>query len=183
MKIKTFTFFIILFTTASYACDDSSISKYTGSNSNHLIQALNSEKIHKGSSIYFISDNNEHPEVKALFSPDRCHPERSITFDTFSYDGSIANIESVFWGKGLYKGNLFIIVSWVYNLDGVNTVGKYYSVYAYNYSESEITKNTDLTNKFGEGQDGLMEGKPVKYKFKTAENIWSYLKEVKNEHQ
>jgi hypothetical protein len=142
-----------------------------------VVQVLNTDRIQSGSSIFFhYLNDDEHPDISASFAPNRCMPDNYVTFDLFSFDGYAANIESVLFGKGDYERNLFIIVSWVYNLDGVNTVGKYYSVFAYDYVKGVFTKNEKLTNILGSGQDGLVDGKCFKFKFKTAADIWAYLK-------
>ena len=159
------------------ACDNGKISDYINNNQGFLVQALSSDRISSGSTIFFhyTSKNDEHPDIIASYASDRCVANQSITFDTYSYDGSMANIESVFWGRGMYKINLFIIVSWNYNIDGVSTVGKYYSVFAYDYDKIKITKNEKITIKFKEGHDGFVNGKVVKYRFKTASDVLSYL--------
>lgn len=178
MKFKWLVLLAAFLTGNIYACDNSKVNDFVNTSHGHLIQVLNSDHMYSGSSIFFhyLSDNDENPDVKASFTPNRCIPQHNITFDSFSYDGSAASIESVFWGKEGYKNNLFIIVSWVYNLDGVKTVGKYYSVYAYDYDKKGVVKNNKITALFEEGQDGFVDGKSVKYKFKTAGDVLAYLK-------
>jgi hypothetical protein len=178
MKFKYFIVLMVLFAESVFACTNERISNLINENHGHMVQTLNSDHMSSGSSIFFhyTSDQDEHPDLKASFLPDRCNPEKNIIFDSFSYDGSAANIESVFWGKGEYKENLFIIVSWVYNLDGISTVGKYYSVFAYDYDKAGVIRNDKITGLFESGQDGVVDGKSVKYKFKTAVDVWNYLR-------
>lgn len=178
MKFKWLVFLVVFFTENVYACENDKVSAFLNANHEHVIQVLKSDHMYSGSSIFFhyFSGNDEHPDVKASFVPNRCIPKNGITFDSYSYDGSIANIESVFWGKGQYKQNLFIIVSWIYDLDGINTVGKYYEVFAYDYYKNSIVKSVEISNFFEGGQDGVANGKPVKYKFKTAGEVLAYLK-------
>ncbi|TNV23083.1 hypothetical protein FH968_02925 [Buttiauxella sp. B2] len=162
---------------SSKKCENDKVSAFVNASHGHVVQVLKSDHIYSGSSIFFhyLSDSDEHPDVQASFAPNRCTPQNNITFDSFSFDGSAANIESVFWGKGQYKQNLFIIVGWIYNLDEVSTVGKYYNVFAYDYDQNKIVKNDKLSGLFEGGQDGLVDGKSIKYKFKTAGDVWSYL--------
>ena len=153
MRFKWLVFLVIFLTGNVYACENDKVSAFANANHLNIIQILNSDHMYPGGSIFFhyFSGDDEHPDVKVSFVPNRCTPQNNITFDSFSYDGSIASIESVFWGKGQYKQNLFIIVSWVYNLDGVNTVGKYYEVFAYDYSKDVIVKNVEISNLFEGG--------------------------------
>ena len=177
MKFKLLM--LLLISNSVFSCENDKISTFVNENSGRIVQVLKSDHIYSGSSIffYYTSRDDEHPDVKASFTPDRCTPKDNVVFDSFSYDGSIANIESVFFGKEKYKLNLFIIVDWVYNLDGVDTVGKYYKVMAYDYSKNSIIKNDKISNLFAGGQEGLVDGKVIKYKFKTANDVWGYLGE------
>lgn len=178
MKLR-FIFLLLAFISSfSYGCNNDGIKDLVETDHGKVIQIFNSERIAPGSSIffYYLNADDEHPDLKASYAPDRCNPKLSTIFDSFSYDGDVAHIESVFWGEGKYRKNLFIIVSWVYNLDNVNTVGKYYNVFAYDYNTKNVAKNDKLTSLFESGQDGFVDGKAVKYKFKTAGNIWSYLR-------
>jgi len=177
MKAKTIALFFCFFSWDVIACDDFKLQSSLKSNGYELIDAFKSERFKEGSSIYFYNSiTDEHPDINASFMPDRCFSDKNFIFDVFSFDGSVANVESVFWGKGKFKSNLFIIVSWIYNLDGINTVGKYYSVYAYDFIDGKVKKNELITSYFDEGQDGLVDGKTVKYAFKNASDVWEYLK-------
>lgn len=177
MRFKWIVFFIIFLSSNVYSCENDKITAFVNARHEHAVQVLKSDHMYSGSSIFFhySSEGDEHPDVKASFSLNRCKPQNSITFDSFSYNGNIANIESVFWGKDPYKQNLFIIVSWVYNLDGIKTIGKYYEVIAYDYNENSIIKNDEISGLFEGGQEGIVNGKHIKYKFKTAGDVWSYL--------
>ncbi|VEA72971.1 Uncharacterised protein [Serratia rubidaea] len=178
MTVRYIFLLLVFITGISNACYNDGVKKLVGNDRGKVIQVFNSDRISSGSSIlfYYLNADDEHPDLKVSYVPDRCHPKINLVFDSFSYNGETANIESVFWGKGKYKENLFIIVSWVYNLDGISTVGKYYSVFSYDYNKISMVRNNKLTDLFGSGQDGFVDGRIVKYKFKTAGDVWSYLR-------
>jgi len=181
MKIKWLILSLALLTGKIYACEGV-VENYVTSIHASVVQVLKSDKIIPGSSIffYYAPGEKEHPDIKASFAPNRCAPGNNMVFDSFPYDGSVASIDSVFFGKSWYSGKLFIIVSWVYNMDGVNTVGKYYETFVYDYSKDKnrMMRNEEISSIFSGGHDGFFDGKPVKYKFKTAEDVWDHLNKL-----
>lgn len=101
MKIKCLFLVMTFLAQISHACNNDSIKELVTKNHGEVIQAFNSERISPDSSIFFYYANtaDEHPDLKASYVPDRCNPKLNSIFDVFSYDGSEANVESVFWGR------------------------------------------------------------------------------------
>lgn len=171
-------FFLLAFISwFSYSCDKFGVEKLVENKRGKVVRIFETELLASKGVIFFhyLNADDEHPDLKVSYAPDICNPESNAIFDSFPYDGDVAHIESLFWGRGKYKSNLFVIVSWVYNLDGVNTVGKYYSVFVYDYKKT-WQKNNKLTSIFGSGHEGFVDGKAVRYRFKSAKDVWDYLK-------
>lgn len=185
MNMKYFVFIVCFFcfwARTTHACSADILTDFIkDSGSKEIEHIVSAGKLNKGSSIFFYltNDKDGHPDVIASFAAPPCKNKNIYAFDTYAYNGGVAKIQSVFFGKNGYKENLFVIVSWDYNIDGVNTVGKYYAVYAYDYKIGVINKNIKLMNLLGEGPDGFMDGKVVSYKYKKAGDVWVFLNKQK----
>ena len=126
--------FFFTWAEGAYGCDNGFIVDFVnGKGSTKIEHIVSADKLTKGASLFFYltNDSDGRPDVIASFAAPSCESKSVNAFDTYTYDGSVAEIQSVFFGKGDYKGGFFVIVSWNYNLDGVNTAGKYYSVCEY----------------------------------------------------
>lgn len=84
--------------------------------------------------------------------------------------GVASSIETVFFTKRHSNTIMVVLVSW----DTKSDKGKYYKVYAYSYGESVDIKSDDKIN--NDSNLSGYERNPTIYKFRTAEQIKTYLK-------
>ncbi|KGM27053.1 hypothetical protein KS18_16770 [Photorhabdus luminescens] len=146
----------------------------------HYQQTINSDRMVNNSALlFFYSNKNEdYPDVKALFLPDRCNINNGVLFDSYGYNAGIAEVISVFWGKVKYIDRFFTIIKWDVNAGGAPSYGQYYMVNAY-FSLSQdnlIKKDEKLTSYFGQGIEGISNGEISHFKYKTASDVWRALK-------
>ncbi|KMW72313.1 hypothetical protein TI10_15195 [Photorhabdus luminescens subsp. luminescens] len=148
----------------------------------HYQQAINSDRLANNSALlFFYSNKNEdYPDVKAFFSPDRCNINNGVFFDSYGYNAGIADVISVFWGKGKYTDRFFTIIKWNVNAGGSPSYGWYYMVNAYFFpgQDNLIKKDEKLTSYFGQGIEGISNGEISHFKYKTASDVWKALEWV-----
>jgi hypothetical protein len=99
--------------------------------------------------------------------------------------GAAPRIKSVFV-DGAKPKRLFVIVAWSGDNPALDTGGSIYQVFVYDESVersgtiSKLHQDTVLAKRFGAGFDGVREGKPLVYKYKTAAAVkrqltkWGY---------
>ena len=75
-----------------------------------------------------------------------------------------------------------ILVKWSTNSQASDFQGDYYKVYVYDYKKTQIERpfasRDDIDKRFGEGWDGILNGKKIVYQYKDAKGIRSRLKKI-----
>jgi hypothetical protein len=109
-----------------------------------------------------------------------------IHVDCYEPEGGAApQIKSVFV-NGKKSKKLFVIVAWNVDVSAINTGGNIYQVFVYDESvqcagkDCVLHSDAELAKRFGVGFDGVREGEPLTYKYKTAAAVkrklteWGY---------
>lgn len=115
-------------------------------------------------------------DIKVIWT---CIGTHEITIDRYEIDGDSPEIVTVFFWK---NQKTVILVKWSTNSQASDFQGDYYRVYVYDYKKNQGEKpfvsRNDIDKKFGEGWDGILNGRKVVYQYKDAKSIRSRLKKI-----
>ncbi len=106
----------------------------------------------------------------------QCTGKKPFVIDAYGADNGTPEVVTVFYTK---NRDVIALLKWQ---DGAkdSTVVRY-KVFAYRYvgdiSDTAFFRLDRLSERFGEGFDGVVNGKPVEYPFKTASSIRKQLAE------
>jgi hypothetical protein len=108
-----------------------------------------------------------------------CVGSTDVEIDRYEIEGGSPEIVTVLFWK---RQKAVILVRWSTNSQASDFQGDYYKVYVYDYNKN-LTKKSfirrgDIDKRFGEGWDGVLNGKQIVYKYKDAQSIKSRLKKI-----
>jgi hypothetical protein len=101
-----------------------------------------------------------------------CRGQRARVIDHYEIDGGSPDIVTVFFRKGR---DVIVLVKWSTNSQAADIQGDYYKTYIYRYQPKNFSNpfliEHDVAAKLGEGWDGVIDGRPVRYPYKNALSI------------
>jgi hypothetical protein len=95
--------------------------------------------------------------------------------DNYSFNNSPPIVSTIFYeNKGASKYAI-VLVKWHISALGADTLADYYQIFAYKLTTqgavSKLSKDEKITKQLGEGYDGQVDGKVVRFKLKTVDKI------------
>lgn len=95
--------------------------------------------------------------------------------DNYGFNNSAPRISTVFFVKKSGSHYAIVLVKWRVAALGANTLADYYQVLAYRLvtkgSAPKLIKDEKISAELGQGYDGQEDGRDVRFKLKTANDI------------
>jgi hypothetical protein len=133
-----------------------------------------------GARISIEKGNKDYPIILGFYKPadEGC---RRSEFARYSVEGSIPNVDSLFFMKAGDKVDVVTIVSWNPNHRGDGTFGKSFKIYAYYLgSDDNLLEDKRISeNEAMSGMDGYASGQPSTFRYKTAQEVRQFWRDYK----
>ncbi|WP_158940298.1 hypothetical protein [Burkholderia sp. S171] len=146
---------------------------------------ISANDLRKGCSIFFQKDfkySDSDPLSSNIFNIQAswmCVGSQQIAIDRYEIEGSSPEILTVLFWK---HQRAVILVRWATSSQASDFQGDYYRVYVYDYRKNNVKKpfvgRNDIDKRFGEGWDGILNGKKILYRYKDAKSIRSRLNKI-----
>lgn len=108
----------------------------------------------------------------------QCANSKPYVIDSYAAESAGPQIVTVFYTK---KRDVIVLVKWP-DVDSKSSAAAHYKVFSYRYvgdiSDTPFIRLDRLVERFGDGYDGIVNGKHVEYPFKNAASIRKRLAEL-----
>ncbi|MCP2086124.1 UNVERIFIED_ORG: hypothetical protein J2Y81_002141 [Paraburkholderia sediminicola] len=123
-------------------------------------------------------DVNVNSDIFDIAMTWQCGSEPPVAIDKFEAEGSGPEIVTVFYRKN----QIVVLARWLSKSSAADFQGYFYQVTAYDLNRNSknisFTKRNDITDAFGDGYDGVMDGKKVTFPYTNAQLVRRRLSEL-----